>query len=466
MTNIERFVTLRFGFAMKKSTWAAIGWRLSAALVIFVAINATAPAEDSKTVLSTDAPGIVGELARTQKWLADHGITINAIYSNSLLANVKGGIRRGAIDQGKLETIVAIDLEKVAGFNGLSFYSNVFQIHNTGRIRRDYVGGINTIDAIEAVPTTRLSELWLEQKFWNGNASIRAGQLAADVEFFYSPLSELFLQSDWPTITAADLPSGGPAYPLSTPGVRLKIDPHDNLSILLAVYNGDPAGPGRPGDEQIRNRYGLNFRVRDPAFVMAEAQFRNNQRPGDTGLATTLKVGGWTHLGRFDDQRFAADGTLLAANPSAVPLQRRGNVGVYGVLEQQLYRPQGGNASSGISMFTIASVSPSDRNLIDLYATGGIIFAGMVANRPDDKFGASILYARFSNGARAFDQDQIAITGTPGLVRDYEMNLELTYQAQIRAGWTVQPIVTYVWHPSGDSGKNALVTGVKSIWRF
>ena len=35
----------------------------------------------------------------------------------------------------------------------------------------------------------------------------------------------LFISKDWPTITSEDLPSGGPAYPLSTPGVRLRIDP-------------------------------------------------------------------------------------------------------------------------------------------------------------------------------------------------------------------------------------------------
>jgi hypothetical protein len=41
-----------------------------------------------------------------------------------------------------------------------------------------------------------------------------------------------------------NLPSGGAAYPLSTPGVRLKVDPVKNVSLLLAVLNGDPAGPG------------------------------------------------------------------------------------------------------------------------------------------------------------------------------------------------------------------------------
>jgi porin len=55
-------------------------------------------------------------------------------------------------------------------------FASFFQIHNTGRIRRDYVGGINTIAAIEAVPSTRFSEIWFEKSF--GMANLRVGQLA------------------------------------------------------------------------------------------------------------------------------------------------------------------------------------------------------------------------------------------------------------------------------------------------
>jgi hypothetical protein len=40
----------------------------------------------------------------------------------------------------------------------------------------------------------------LKQKFANGQASLRAGQLATDAEFFYSEFSTMLLQSDWPTI--------------------------------------------------------------------------------------------------------------------------------------------------------------------------------------------------------------------------------------------------------------------------
>jgi len=78
----------------------------------------------------------------------------------------------------------------------------------------------------------------------------------------------------------------------------------------------------------------------------------------------------------------------------------------------------------------------------------------------------SVVYARFGDDARAFDRDRIGFTGAPGVVRDYEANLELTYVAQIMRDWTLQPVVTRVWHPSGDAGRNAFVVGVRSILRF
>jgi len=98
-----------------------------------------------------------GDPFGTRKWLNDRGITYSLIYTNDVLGNLSGGIRTGTIDQGKLETQLLVDLEKLAGWKNWSFYANAFGIYNDGRIRRDYVGGINTIAAIEATPTVRLS---------------------------------------------------------------------------------------------------------------------------------------------------------------------------------------------------------------------------------------------------------------------------------------------------------------------
>ena len=416
--------------------------------------------------VATSLPGN-GDPFGWRKSLADRGIVFGLEYTNDTLSNLRGGIRTGTIDQGKIQGILTVDFEKMAGWNGLSLFSNFFQIHNTGLIREQYVGGINTIAAIEALPATRLSELWLEQKFANDKASLRIGQLAADNEFFYSELSTMFLQSDWPTIAAVNLPGGGPAYPLSTPGARLKFQPTNNIAWLIAAYNGDPAGQCGAVAE-ICNRNGLNFRVNDPPLLMSELQLTHNTGQQDKGLATTLKLGAWYHTGKFDDQRFATNGLPLAdPSSSGSPQIHKGDSGVYVVIDQQLYRKPGGDQQRGVSVFSRVSFSPNDRNLISFYADGGIVFAGLVPGRPNDSFGAAIIYSKYSKGTRDYDRDLIFYTGAPISVRDYEANLELTYQAQIVPGWTIQPDLQFIWHPSGNSLiPRATVAGVRSLWRF
>jgi porin len=136
------------------------------------------------------------------------------------------------------------------------------------------------------------------------------------------------------------------------------------------------------------------------------------------------------------------------------------------VLEQQLYRPAGGEADSGVSIFGRVAFAPSERSLVDVFADGGIVFAGMLPERPHDRFGVSVIYSRFSDGVRAFDRDQITFTGVQTPVRDFEANLEFTYLAQVVPGWTVQPVLTFVFHPNGERGRDATVVGARSVWRF
>jgi porin len=418
-----------------------------------------------------------GDPGGMRKWLAERGFTYTFDYASEVMSNVSGGIRRGTIFEAKLQGTVDADLEKMFGWAGLSFHANGFQIHRTGGVSRDLVGNFQTISAIEARSATRLSELWLEQKIFGDKASLRVGQLAADAEFFISDYSIFFLNSDWPAITKQNLPSGGPAYPLSTPGIRLKVEPTKNWVLLAAVFNGDPAGPG-PGDPEERNRHGLNFRVTDPPLAIAEVQYKYNQDKSDTGLAGILRLGTWHHFGRFDDQRFGIDGLSLADPASSgMPRRLRGNDGIYGVIDQQIYRPPGGNADSGVAVFSRISASPSDRNPIQFYLDGGIVFSGMLPGRPDDKFGATFLYSSISDRARALDRDAVFFSGMPLPVRDAELTVELSYMWQVIPGWWLQPDLQYVFHPGGHIPdptaanpivpiKDAIVIGLRSFVRY
>lgn len=391
-----------------------------------------------------------GDPTGSRKWLAQHGITYGVIYTGEVLGNVSGGIRRGGLYEGKLEAFTAIDFEKLAGWQGLNFFGNAFQIHRTSGMRGGHFNSLITISNIEAVPSTRLSELWLEQKLFGDRFGLRFGQLAADTEFFFSDYSKMFLSSDWPTITGANLPSGGPAYPLATPGVRLRFDPDKSWSALLALFNGNP------GDQATINRTGTNFRVNDPPLLMGELQYRYNQEKDSEGLAGILRLGAWHHSGLFDHQRFDPDGLSLA-HPlsSGIPRQFRGAAGIYGVIDQQIFRPARGGPDSGVSVFSRVSAAPSDRSLVNFFLDAGIVFAGMIPSRPEDKFGASFIYVNISDQARALDQDRIVFSGMDRPVRDYEMTVELSYQAQIKPGWTLQPTFQYVFHPGGNISDTA-----------
>lgn len=396
--------------------------------------------------------------------LSDRGIEFRLSYITDVLGNVSGGARRGWVNQGLLEPSLQVDFERLAGLTGLKGYLNGFFIHNTGRIRRDYVGGQNTIAAIEAMPRIRLSEAWLEQSLWDGTVRLRAGQLAADVEYLFSDLSTMFLQSDFPTIAALNLPGGGPAFPLATPGAMVAYRPSPRFEISAAIFDGNTGPPQRGVDDQVRSRYNTNFRVKDPALLFAEARWRRNQEPEATGLARTIKLGGWGHLGRFEDLRFAVDGSLLADPASVgVPLRRRATWGVYGILDQQLWRPEGGDALSGISVFGRVSVAPQDRSTIGFYADGGVVFANLIPGRPHDRFGASFIFAQYAQAARNFDRDLARLTGDSSARRTFEANLELTYLAEIRPGFDLQPVITHVWNPSETPGvRNALVVGFRT----
>lgn len=210
-----------------------------------------------------------------------------------------------------------------------------------------------------------------------------------------------------------------------------------------------PRGPGE-GDPQTRNRYGLNFRVQDSALVMVEGQYRYNQDKGAAGLAGTIKLGAWSHFGRFHDPRFDTSGLSLA-DPASTgkPAKHRGNQAVYAVIDQQIWRPATGEADKGIGVFARFSANPADRNLIDLYFDGGIVFAGLIPGRPEDVLSFGAAYARISSWARELDIDAAVFSGE-GLIRDFEAVFEANYQVQVLPGLQIDLDLQRIINPGGN----------------
>jgi porin len=388
--------------------------------------------------------------------LANKGLNFGATYIADNIGNVSGGVGRGAIHFGRLDLSVDADLDKLVGWSGGRFYANAFVIYGRG-LSRNYVQNLATISEIEALPDQRLYNAYFEQSFFGDRLNIRAGQQAADVEFFDSQTDDLFINGTfgWPAIKASTLPAGGPAPPIAVPGIRVKAALTDQITAYAAVFNGDPSGPG-DADPQIRDHHGLAFRVNDPPWVIGQVRFNYDIDIGGRPLAGNFTPGAWKHYGSFDSQRFTAEGLSIAdPSGSGVPAKLRGNYGIFAVIEQVLYRPPEvkDNTTSasipGVTAFGRIAYSPPDRNLIDLYLDGGIGFVGFTPGRPLDRFGVAMAYMRISNTARALDLDTQSFTGVQSPVRSNETLIEMIYEAHIKPGWLVAPYFQYVFRPSG-----------------
>ncbi|WP_050735901.1 carbohydrate porin [Methylobacterium sp. ARG-1] len=414
--------------------------------------------------------GPVGDPGGYRAFLERRGITFGLIAVAETYRDVRGGLRRGSTGLTLLDLDVDVDLETLAGWKGITAHATVYQIQGSGT-SRSRVGNLMTISEIEALPASRLSELWLEQSLFDDQLFLRVGQLSADTEYMVSQTSILFTNGTfgWPAIFAANMTDGGPAYPLSAPTVRLKYVPTREFSFQASLIDGTPGGgnPRSGVDPQRRNPNGTRFPLSDPPLAIAEVSYAYNARPGDTGLPGTVTFGGWHRFGRVD-----------ASMPDPVSgLGRRvtGDSGIYGLIDQTIYQ-EPNDPNDGASVFLRASASPGDRNLVDLYLDGGVAYRGLFPGRSDDTLGFGVGIAHISPAARRLDAIAAFQSSTPTPRRSAEILLEATYQAVLAPGIALQPTLQYVVQPGGGianprdpDGKrvrNATVFGLRAITRY
>ncbi|WP_250265655.1 carbohydrate porin [Rhodovastum atsumiense] len=393
---------------------------------------------------------MLGDLGGLRSRLEDAGVTLTLQETSEVLGNVSGGFRQGAVYEGATLMGVQVDTGKAFGLPGGTFNASAYQIHGRG-LSSNNIGNINTVSGIEATRATRLFELWYEQALFDDRVSVRVGQQAADQEFQVSQYGGLFINASfgWPTLAAVDLPSGGPAYPLATPGVRLKVKPREDLAVLLGVYSGDPAPVGENPDPQVRNPSGTSFTLNRGVFVIGEVQYSINGGEDATGLPGTYKVGGWYNSNQFSDQRYANDGLLLAdPSSSGVALGRTNNWSLYAVADQMVWRKPG-TKDQGIGVFGRITGTTNDRNPVNFFMNVGVTWKGAIPAREDDTIGLGIGYAHIGAKARRYDRDVTYFTDASYPIRNSETVLELTYQAQVTPWLIVQPDFQYVFRPAG-----------------
>jgi porin len=443
--------------------WVGAGISIELGTAHAQSVRSDEPAPPGRTYATGDWGGV-------RSYLEDNGITITLSYVNDFLADVGGGIRPGQIDLGAFQPQIDIDLQKLAGWEGGHIHVHWLMTHGPF-FSQTYLGNILAASNLEAGPVARLYALWYEQNAPDDKWSVRTGLMLADSQFAQSQTASSFINNgiSWPTFLAGNLPASGPAYPLPAPGVRVRVKPRDDLAFQAGVYSGDPtAGAGSNLPEPMPT--GTVFSFRGGTFVIGEASYL----PNGWGLPGAYRIGAWYHTSSaFADQRYDTIGLSFAnPNTTGVPLNHTGDSGIYGVIDQTLYRVPG-TGDQGVSAFVRAGGTPNDRNLINFYGDAGVVYKGLLSGRPDDKVGIATAYARVGENARELDADTATYGGSYFPIRGGETMIEMMYQAQLTKWWTLQPDLQYiirpgggVLNPDGSLRPNAWVVGVRTSLNF
>ena len=467
---------------------AYCGLGIGAAMAQSIAVP-SAPADNAEPgfftgILRRDM--LLGDMGGLRTALGRYGVTLRLTDISEVLANVSGGLQRGATYDALTTLTLQLDTQKAFGWDGGMLNVSALQIRGRS-LSQFYVGNLQIASGIAATPTTRLWEVWYQQAFADGKADIKLGQQSLDLEFMVSGGSALFLNAmmGWPMVPSANLFAGGPAYPLSSLGVRGKLRPTGNLTVLGGVFQDNPpAGPFND-DTQLRGstRWGGNFNLRTGALFIGEVQYALNQpAAGDIdrgnkpqGLPGTYRLGVWYDTAGFPNQRYDTTGLSLA-DPASNGVRRTntGNFSLYGVIDQTIWRPDPVGPRS-VAVFVRAMGSPGDRNPIAFSVNGGVNLKAPLPGRDDDTFGIGFGVAHAGAGAIGLDRDRSLFAGTASPIRSIETFYEVTYQAQITPWLQVQPDFQYVQRTGGGIPpptnperrlRDAVIAGVRTTINF
>src|SRR5437868_6622456 len=149
------------------------------ALLVFAASAGAALAQaDKKTDDLKPADPDTGESTVEESTLGvlpnpfeKQGVKFAVTYIGEVLGNPSGGQKQSAIYEDRINFAADVDLEKLVGLKQVAFHANVFQIDGGGLSRGDLLNYM-VVSGIEALPTTRLYEIWFEQK-WGTKLALR-----------------------------------------------------------------------------------------------------------------------------------------------------------------------------------------------------------------------------------------------------------------------------------------------------
>ncbi|MUG89486.1 carbohydrate porin [Bombella sp. ESL0385] len=400
---------------------------------------------------------LLGAMGGLRTQMAKIGLVLAVQETSELFGNISGGFRRGAAYDGMTTAVLQLNTQRAFGWSGGTFQVSMEQIHGRN-LSADNLGVYQTISGIEADRSTRLWELWFDQKFLpHHTLDIKIGQQSLDQEWMISNNALLFANTmfGWPMLPSADLPGGGPASPLASLGGRARYHVVKPLYIQAGIFSGSPAY-ARTGDAQKSNRSGTSFVLNRGIFAIAELQYARGELKhiASPEEATTLpyvyRLGGWYDSEPFADQYGDEHGIALSSPQSTGRARlHRGAFSLYAVMDQTLWHSHH-NLSRALALFARVMGTPqSDRVPIDFSMNAGLTLKAPLPAHPYDVLGLGMGYTHTSHSLAQYDRAVQTHTNRYSPAQGSETFMELMYLGQMTGWLQLQPDFQYIFNPSG-----------------
>ena len=346
-------------------------------------------------------------------------LTVEILYTGEVWQVASGGLETGTRYLHNIDLTLGADLDRYGIPGGSLFLYGL--ANNKAELSGDLIGDSQVISNIENGQVYRLFEAWFQQEI--SGFKYKLGLIDLNSEFDVIETAGLFINSSHgisPDFSQTG--ENGPSiFPTTAPAVLFDVSPGEGLQLSAGIFDAVPNDPARPE----RHKLSLG----DGALLVAEVNYTavNDLRLG---------LGAFTYTSRFEP---------LLAGPAGA---RRGNSGIYGVIEAPLGDRLAGWLRVGVANSTI--------NPISHYAGSGLVLSAPFEGRPDDQLGLAVGVAW--NGK---DNKALILAGG-GSPANSEIEIELAYRFTLSDNLALQPDIQYVINPGGARDlDDALVIGIR-----
>lgn len=443
---------------MKKKNNAQLICQLSAVAAMMLAGSAHAA-----DAFSADSKWMTGDWGGERTKLIEQGIDIKADFVGEMGANLHGGYNddKTARWSQQFGLGVALDLEKLAGWGDTE--AKIQFTRRDGRnISNDRIGDprAGTLSSSQEVwgrgQTTRLTQLWIKQKYFDSKLDVKAGYFGEGEDFNTFPC-------EFQNLAFCGSQAGNWAtgiwynWPIMQAAIRVKYNLTPELYVQIGAYNQNPS------QLENKNRYKLSGSGTKGTLIPVELVWS----PNINSLPGEYRVGYYKSTAKADDVREDDNGNDAATTGNAYR-SHSSKDGYWFVAQQQL-TTHNGDASRGLNIAANATFHDKETNVVDNYQSLMFVYKGPFDARPKDDVGIGFSRIHVNEDVKKNSELVNAANGVSDYdnplfapLRSTEYNYEVNYGFHVTNWLTVRPNLQYITHPGGvDEVDNALVAGLK-----